>query len=292
MKDRCPCLLEVVGGGHARTGGFEARRRKIGLAMRISRLITGLIAGESPLCSLLRSPQAQPSCPVHVYSVCFSSTTSNDNGMPEKGILESKTKSFLVFAAIATFIVLYQMYNLRKTTPPTAGWHARAQSSPSLTDFSPNRDTLQFALLRSSPAEPEGFTLALFSPDIAVDATGRVYHIQASDFTTLTTLSSRTLDLPQTESFMNTWRIKRPTTSQPIQRLYVANSEGKMVVTSVYGFPGGEPRTLATPVAEYTELPSGLTEFLSLALEAREGNEAAEVDRDTIAAVITLVRTE
>ena len=180
-------------------------------------MIAGLIAVRSS-----HAPTERSLAPCHKHIIsrhAQSTSTAAPYRLPPSKILyryqrvilgSSRTTSFLVFAAVTTLILFYFMSN-PTTTPTSAGWHARVLSSPPLTDFVPTRDLLQFTLLRSTPAQPEGLTLALFAPDIAIDAAGRVHHIQASDFATLTTLSTRILDLPNTGSFMNTWRIRQPT---------------------------------------------------------------------------------
>ena len=113
-----------------------------------------------------------------------------------------------------------------------------------------------------------------------------MHHVQVSDFATFTSLSTRILDLPQTGSFWNTWHIAHSAACRPIERLYAVDGKGEIAVTSVYGFPGGK---LKPTISEYNELPSGLTDFLSLALEARRDVQSTEVNRDVIDAVIALV---
>jgi len=165
------------------------------------------------------------------------------------------------------------------------GWFSRA--TPLSDNFSPSRDKLAFSVLRNAPVDPEGFTLALFYPNLAVDATGRVLVLSDTDFSGLVNLAKRTPDLPQTGSFMNTWRIRQDRTSQPIDRLFVPVND-ELVQTSVQGWERGK-KELVTPVGDITELPDVLYDFFGLALEARQGYEKSREDQDVIGQVKAVV---
>ena len=92
-------------------------------------------------------------------------------------------------------------------------------------------------------------------------------------FAGLTSLAQKTLSLPQTDSFWNTWRIAWERTEQVIRRLLVAKeSEGELQQTSVQGF--SKKRTaLQTPVGKFDNLPETLWELFGLVEEALEGYE-------------------
>ncbi|KAI0693265.1 hypothetical protein BC835DRAFT_1253549, partial [Cytidiella melzeri] len=164
----------------------------------------------------------------------------------------------------------------------TAGWHSRAQPHPDPSSFTPTRDTLSLAVLRNAPADPEGFTLALFSPDIAVDASGSVLRLENhNDFTSLVALANQANELPRTGSFMNMWCLKRARTSQPIERLFVPLTSGELVQTSVQGYEKGLTE-LKERVGEYTTLPGVLQELFGLVEEARAGYVRGEEDKAVI----------
>ncbi|GJE87188.1 hypothetical protein PsYK624_032710 [Phanerochaete sordida] len=151
-------------------------------------------------------------------------------------------------------------------TSQFAGWHSR--SHPDQRAFNPTRDELVFAVLRSTPAEPDGFTLALFTPNIAVDSMGRVLVLGQETFDGVASLAKQTLELPETGTFRNTWRIKQPRTSQPIERLLVPSSSGELRQICVQGYEK-DKRELSAPVGDITELPEVLWELFGLFEESR-----------------------
>lgn len=56
-----------------------------------------------------------------------------------------------------------------------------------------------------------GFSVALFKPNVAVDAMGRVFVLTEEDFSALSALAAETAGLPTTGSFRNQWRQVNPT---------------------------------------------------------------------------------
>lgn len=148
-----------------------------------------------------------------------------------------------------------------------------------------------FAVLLNTPAENDGFTLAFFSQPkehgsgtrvIAVDALGHVLVVADQDAAGILELAKEALALPPTGHFRNTWVVKRPTTSQPIHRLFIfpdraGNSPYQI---SVQGFTK-ETRTLLRPVQGIDELPEVLWELAGLILEAREG-ASMEATKDEV----------
>lgn len=92
-----------------------------------------------------------------------------------------------------------------------------------------------FAVVRNAKIENHSLTLALFGPNIGVDASGKVLVIKEGDFSTLSSLANQTLELPQTGNFRNTWIIRRPTTCHAIERLLVSTSESGVAETSLQG---------------------------------------------------------
>ncbi|KAI0818550.1 hypothetical protein BC629DRAFT_1278273 [Irpex lacteus] len=179
------------------------------------------------------------------------------------------------------------------TTPNAlAGWHSRATPHPSPSTFTPTRSSLAFTILRNAQADPEGFTLALFKPDIAVDARGHVLVLEKGDWEGLVGLAGKTAGLPKTGTFWNTWRVKQERTSQPIDRILVASSEeGELDETSVQGWDSGKTE-LSESVGETTQLPDVLQEFVGLVREGREGYRRGEEDKAVIAKVKDVLGVE
>ncbi|KAF9501480.1 hypothetical protein BDN71DRAFT_1492156 [Pleurotus eryngii] len=178
-----------------------------------------------------------------------------------------------------------------------ADWHSRATPHPNPTSFEPTRSALSLAVLRNDPVHPEGFTLALFNgatDAIAVDAMGRVLQVSAEDYKGITSLAYEVLVLPSTGTFRNTWALKRPATSQPIDRILVAVKGGgdpeggvELKETSVQGFSKQLTMELKRPLTDegITHLPSSLSELAGLVLEAREGFVPGDEDRQMVTKV-------
>ncbi|VDB87099.1 unnamed protein product [Peniophora sp. CBMAI 1063] len=174
----------------------------------------------------------------------------------------------------------------------SSGWHSRASPHPAGPSYEPSRSDLLLVLKRSTRVEPDGFSLALLAPDVAVDALGRVLTVPSDDFAALQALASNVADtnkVPDTGSFGNQWRIKQRRTDWPIDSFRVARGPDEAPrEVGVYGFDG-EQRELNAPVGDITELPNDLHELLKLTLEAREGLEGGERDDTVIRKVLALL---
>lgn len=72
-------------------------------------------------------------------------------------------------------------------------------------------------------------------------------------------------EIPRAGGFQNTWIIKQPITSQPIDRVFVPSFEGNLKETSP------TKRRLANLVEGITELLDVLFHLFRLGLEGREG---------------------
>ncbi|RPD66285.1 hypothetical protein L226DRAFT_530388 [Lentinus tigrinus ALCF2SS1-7] len=170
-----------------------------------------------------------------------------------------------------------------------SGWHVRANPYASAAEFAPSKDALIFAVLLNAPTDPEGFTMALFRPDIAVDARGRVLQLKPQDFSTLAELAEEATRLPDTGSFMNAWRVAHDRTSQKIDRLFARTAAGELKQVSVQGWHA-EKKKLQTAVGEYEELPPVLQELFEYIQEGRTDYQRGQVDNaDVIAKVKGLV---
>ncbi|KAI1794499.1 hypothetical protein LXA43DRAFT_883325, partial [Ganoderma leucocontextum] len=167
------------------------------------------------------------------------------------------------------------------------GWHARATPHPS-PDFTPTKDALVFAVLLNAPVDPEGFTMALFQPDVAVDARGRVLQPRPQDFATLTALAQEASRLPDTGSFMNAWRVAHDRTSQKIDRLFAKTADGGIRETSVQGWDP-EKTQLEDAVGGYQDVPPVLQELFWYIQEGRKGFVRGEENKALISRVKALV---
>jgi len=150
-----------------------------------------------------------------------------------------------------------------------ANWRDRAERIQNPESWQPERKDLVFAVVRNAPVEHHALTLALFRPNIGVDASGNVLALKEDDFSTLSQLATQTLDLPQTGEFRNAWIVRRPITSQPIERLLVSTSESVVAETSVQGYNNQGEFELRVPVGDITILPQLLQDLFGLILKAR-----------------------
>lgn len=174
------------------------------------------------------------------------------------------------------------------SAPSVQGWHARATSHP-YPDFTPTKDALVFAVLLNAPVDPEGFTMALFQPNIAIDARGRVLQLQSQDFAALAALAQEASGLPDTGSFMNAWRVSHARTSQKIDRLFTKTSGGRDIrETSVQGWDP-EKTQLQDAVGDNQALPPVLQELFGYIQEGRTGFVRGEENKELISQVKTLV---
>ncbi|KAJ6571783.1 hypothetical protein B0H19DRAFT_1131192 [Mycena capillaripes] len=204
------------------------------------------------------------------------------------------SKSCLAPYSIRTAIRMASEPTKSSWTSRYAEWHSRAKPHPSPASFYPTRAALSLAVLRNSPTEPEGFTLALFDTEndkVAVDAMGRVLLVEEADYIGVTTLAQRVAsELPETGRFRNTWVIDHPTTSQPIDRLLIV-SEGHLTETSVQGFVKGK-NELKIPVGDITELPEVLSEVIGLVLEGRTDYSRGSGDSEMVQKVKDILAGE
>src|SRR6266550_1659255 len=218
--------------------------------------------------------------------------------------------SVLAFYAICTHFFLlnplpsFEYFDFRPqlTTTMTQAhlksWHARALAHPypNPYTFVPRRENIKIALLRNSPLEHEGFSLAIFAEDdtyVVVDAMGRILNLPSTspDIKGLLDLGHQTLNLPIANRFRNIWMVKRQMTSQPIDRFFYVSETGKRQ-TSVSGYSPIHTE-LARPVEQYTHLPQVLQELFGLVLEAREGyqpgRDGGNADREVVSKVMAVL---
>jgi len=170
-------------------------------------------------------------------------------------------------------------------TSPATVWHTRAVPHPSRDTFVPSIDNLAFGVLRNAPVEHDGFTVAFFKPDVAVDAMGNILQVASDDWTEINTVVQGATtggEVPEAGGFRNQWRIKQARTSYPIDWLRVpVTSTSEFKDLSIYGFDGTTTE-LQTPIHGLTQLPPILLNLFSLVIEGREGYVRGSEDREVV----------
>lgn len=168
-------------------------------------------------------------------------------------------------------------------------WRDRAERHQNPESWQPQRKDLVFAVVRNAQIEHRALTLALFGPNIGVDASGNVLVLKEDDFSALSSLASQTPELPPTGNFRNTWIIHRPTTCQPIERLLASTSESGLAETSVQGYNHQGEFELKHPVGEITVLPPLLQDLFGLILKARTDYDRERRDEAVLKKVLDVV---
>jgi len=187
----------------------------------------------------------------------------------------------------------YLPFMSTSTQHSAAGWHARSPLHPSSDSFTPTREALALGCLYSTPVQPSGLAAALFKPDIAVDAQGRVLQLSPSDFAALEELGRGAVadGVPVAGGFRNQWRIKHPRTSQPISWLRVAEG-GAFKDVSVYGYSKAN-LVLDPAVDGLSRLPEVLDGAFGVLSEGREGSEGGgEVNSRMVELVAAVVEQD
>ncbi|KAG8698110.1 hypothetical protein FRC09_007429 [Ceratobasidium sp. 395] len=163
--------------------------------------------------------------------------------------------------------------SLRMTAP--FGWHSRATPHPDGAAYDVQKENVIFGMARNTRVEPEGFSVALFKPNVAVDAMGRVWTLSEQDFSALTSLASE---------------VKHDRTDYPIDQLYVSTSKGLHAI-GVYGHDG-QTTTLKPPVGEIINLPAPLNSLVTLAKEGRDGFERGTENTEVVSKVKAVLQAE
>ena len=171
---------------------------------------------------------------------------------------------------------------MTSTSTSAEGWHARATPHPDASTFQPTSDALIFASVLSTMAFPDSFTMALFRPNIAVDASGRVLQLQPQDFSTLALLAEDVARLPDTGGFQGFWVVSSQFTCRANDFLYVKTPEGGLKTTGVYAWDARHTE-LSMPTAGYEHLPPAMHELVGYVQEAHaektESKEGGELVR-------------
>ena len=212
--------------------------------------------------------------------------------------LAPSNKPLIVCVLTAVGILFFWINQSHYFSPETkmvstvTSWRDRGERIRDPESWQPQRKDLVFAAVHSTPVEHRALTLALFGPNIGVDASGNVLVLKEHDFSTLSSLASQTLELPQTGNFGNTWIIRRPTTSQPIERLLVSASESEFAETSVQGYNDQGEFELEHSVGETTVLPPLLQNIFGLILKARTGYDRQHRNEAVLEKVLEVVGNE
>ncbi|KAB5590691.1 hypothetical protein CTheo_5862 [Ceratobasidium theobromae] len=199
---------------------------------------------------------------------------------PKPMLTRARIGIALAVSLITLAVLTPVHYNpLRKSSifamaSPT-GWHSRSTPHQDGPAYDIRKENLVLGMARNSKVEPEGFSVAFFKPNVAVDAMGRVLVVPESDWTAIVNLATQTLSLPTTGEWMNQWRVKHDRTCYPIDQLCVAKPDGRLHVISVYGHDG-QTTQLQPPVHGRNNLPDSINTLISYAKEGREGFELGE----------------
>jgi hypothetical protein len=185
-----------------------------------------------------------------------------------------------------------------RTTPimsqsPLTGWPSRATPHPSRDTFTPTASSLQYGVIRSTPANPSELVAAFFEPDFVVDAAGRVLKLLDGDARGINTLvhSSVADDVPKPGGFRNQWRISHPRTSMPIHWLSVFNApgkEGELREVSVYGY-SSRTTELSESVDGLLNFPDVLQETFGVLDKARTSIRDGEGNPELVRQVIEII---
>ncbi|KAG8718142.1 hypothetical protein FRC08_005852 [Ceratobasidium sp. 394] len=205
-------------------------------------------------------------------------------------------------AGIALIVtILLALFTLSSSSPAAphlsrlimtapSGWHSRAMPHPDGAAYDIQKENVIFGMTRNARVEPSGFSVALFKPNVAIDAMGRVYVLNDDDFSALVSLASEAAELPNTGGFRNQWRVKHDRTGYPIDQLYVATSKGLHTI-GVYGHDG-QTTTLEPPVHDITNLPAQLNSIITLAKEGRDGFERGTENAEVVSKVKAVLNDE
>lgn len=156
-------------------------------------------------------------------------------------------------------------------THSAQGWHARATEHTG--SFAPAKEDVLLNALLNSPVEPNGFTVSIVKPNIAVDARGKVLSLSNDDFAAFEAKIEEVKALPQTSGFRGQWRVKQQRTSYPIDIIQIPGEAER----SVYGW-SATTSTLEETTNGYTTLPEPLQTLIGWAREAREGYHRGQAD--------------
>ncbi|CAE6485250.1 unnamed protein product [Rhizoctonia solani] len=223
-------------------------------------------------------------------------SSTNEEKPRKQLVTPARVGIALIFTILVALFVFYPSSSKSMSGPgrmafaDPAGWHSRATPHPDGANYDVKKENVVFGLTRNSRVEQDGFSVALFKPNVAVDAMGRVWTLNDRDFDALSKLATLTTDLPDTGAFRNQWRVAHDRTDYPIDQLYVATSSGLRTI-GVYGHDG-QTTTLKPPVGEITDLPTTLNSLVTLAKEGRDGFQRGQENAEVTNKVKACFRDE
>lgn len=199
----------------------------------------------------------------------------------------TKAKAYISILALPLAILAYFAFSFTclhtpnhdmASASPVSGWRQRATAHPDKASFHPTAETFASGLIRSTRLYPRGLVVGIFTPDVAVDSTGRVLQLKKEDWEALNKLAKKATssDIPLAGGFRNQWRIKHPRTDYPISWLRVSHS-GDVKEVSVYGH-SATTTELTEPVHGLTHLPEVIQEVITDYDEGRSVEDDGEGD--------------
>jgi len=216
---------------------------------------------------------------------------------------------------------------------PHSGWFSNGDEiipyeGPPIPVSAITKGSVKLAMLLNAQALHDGFNVAFLDLDptvigteqrdgrsrfpgkLLMNSSGQIYQFKENSecteqhedvYTYITTsLTSKSLALPSTGRFWNSWGIRHRMTCQANNLLYLqqasvaSETEPKFKQITVYGYimpprEGRGPLPLSREVEDYTTLPLELDELFGLVLEAR-GERGEEKNSDLIEAIKKVVR--
>jgi hypothetical protein len=172
------------------------------------------------------------------------------------------------------------------TTASAEGWHAHA-TRVSSANFAPKASDVILTVLYNSQVEPEGFTMSLVRPNLAVEASGQVLALRASDFAAFEAqVRAVSQHVEPTGAFMGQWRVKQARTGYPIDRVLIPGDAER----AVYGWTKSDAELeLEEETKGRSTLPKELQVLVGWAREAREGYVRGNKDDFAIRQIMALV---
>lgn len=153
-----------------------------------------------------------------------------------------------------------------------SGWRQRA--NPSVHPFTPTRENFLFAISINAMGVSDGFEVALFKPNIAVDTLGIVLELSGDDFDGFVRLAHETAGHEVWQ-----WRIYSDWSCRPITNVRVSQGADKpFAEAGVYAYEKGARR-----LEDGGRLPDAPTELFGLAAEVpyrgKDGEKSDELIR-------------
>jgi len=220
-----------------------------------------------------------------VLSLFYLSPSTTASATNSLSVIWTKIKS--IAGCHSTPVDTMPHHHGTHTAASAEGWHARATHTPA-TDFNPKQSDLVLSVLVNSQVEPDGFTLSLLHPNLAVDASGKLLVLSAADFAAFEAqVHAVTAHVEPTGEFMGQWRVKQARTGYPIDRVLIPGDAER----AVYGWAKSNVELkLEGETKGRTTLPKELQVLVGWAKEARDGYVRGHKDDTVISKVRALIQ--